>query len=278
MDESSFRRLNLRTAWFVALGVGLLLVSPATAAETGDVVAEPASFLVQVVTNLFNSRALMAVLRQPEYTILSFVALNLIVFTETGLFFGFFLPGDSLLVTAGLVCSQSGWSLPLLLATLCLAAIIGDSVGYAIGLKTGPKIFCREKSIFFHKDHLFKAQHFYERHGGKTIILARFMPIIRTFAPLVAGVGKMNYGRFLFYNVMGGIGWVASMLLIGYFLPSVINPGMRYFFGPEFDVEDHLEKIIILVVLISISPGIFVWLRKKMKGAVQPAPELVEAR
>ena len=103
-----------------------------------------------------------------------------------------------------------------MLSTLCLSAIVGDSVGYSIGFKTGPKIFRREKSLFFNKDHLLKAQQFYERHGGKTIILARFMPIIRTFAPVVAGVGRMEYRRFLFFNVFGGIGWVCSMVLIGY--------------------------------------------------------------
>src|SRR4029079_4968695 len=134
-----------------------------------------------------------------------FVVLTVVIFTETGLLVGFFLPGDSLLVTVGLVCAAPTceWSLPLLLAILCTAAVVGDSVGYSIGYKTGPKIFNREKSWFFHKDHLVLAQQFYEKHGGKTIILARFMPILRTFAPVVAGVGQMEYRRFLFYNVFG---------------------------------------------------------------------------
>src|SRR2546423_5676237 len=162
-------------------------------------------FFWQVVPHLFDSHGLMVVLGQPEYTAAAFVALNLIVFTETGLLIGFCLPGDSLLVTAGLVAYNAGWNVPLLLATLCIAAIVGDSVGYGIGFKAGPKIFSREKSFWFRKDHLLAAQAFYERHGGKTVVLARFMPIVRTFAPVVAGVGRMNYRRFVFFNVFGGI-------------------------------------------------------------------------
>jgi membrane-associated protein len=180
------------------------------------------------------------------------------------------------LVTAGLVCVGSSWSLPLLLVTLSLSAIVGDSVGYMIGFKTGPRIFCREKSLFFHRDHLLKAQHFYERHGGKTIILARFMPIIRTFAPVVAGVGQMSYARFLFFNIFGGIGWVFSMVLVGYFLPSVINPAMRPIFGTAFDIRDHIEKVIIVVVFLSISPGLVLWLKTKLAGKPALEPELVE--
>ena len=245
--------------------------------ETGTTVTvEEDHFFIQVINNLFNSRKLMEILGKPQYTLLAFVALNLIVFVETGLLVGFFLPGDSLLVTAGLVCAGASWSLPLLLFTLCLSAILGDSVGYTIGWKTGPKIFCREKSFFFHKDHLLKAQDFYQRHGGKTIILARFMPIIRTFAPVVAGVGKMEYRKFLFFNIFGGIGWVVSMILFGYYLPAVINPALKPIFGDAFEVQDHIEKVIILVVLVSISPGIFLWLRGKWKGKpgiAQPAGE-----
>jgi membrane-associated protein len=246
--------------------------------------AEPASlwtFVKEVFGNLFNSRALMETLRKPQYTILALVALNVIVFTETGLLIGFFLPGDSLLVTAGLIASSPlcGWNVPLLLGTLCLAAIIGDSVGYSIGFKTGPRIFNREESWLFHKDHLLKAQQFYEKHGGKTIILARFMPIIRTFAPVVAGVGRMHYPRFLIFNIVGGVSWVCSMVLGGYILPTLINPALRPFFGDGFRVEDHIEKVVILVVLISISPGIYVWLRSKFAGksVTEPQAELAQA-
>jgi membrane-associated protein len=236
-------------------------------------------FVGEVLRNLFNSPQLMATLGKPEYVIVSLILLNLIVFTETGLLVGFFLPGDSLLVTAGLVCASSdGWGwplLPVLLGTLCAAAIIGDSVGYFIGFKTGPKIFCREKSFFFHKDHLLKAQTFYERHGGKTIILARFIPILRTFAPVVAGVGRMEYRQFLFFNIFGGVGWVCSMILIGFFLPGLLNPVLEPIFGEGFKIQDHVEKVVIVVVLLSVSPGIVVWLRTKLKK--KPAEQLATA-
>jgi membrane-associated protein len=226
-----------------------------------------------VFLNLFNMPALIAVLAQPEMTVAAFVALNLIVFTETGLLIGFFLPGDSLLVTAGLVAASTGWDVPLLIATLSASAIIGDSVGYAIGYRTGPRIFNREQSRLFRKDHLLAAQDFYERHGGKTIVLARFMPIIRTFAPVVAGVGRMNYSRFLFFNIFGGIGWVASMILLGYYLPTLIDPLFKQWFGNQFEIRNHIEKVIIVVVLLSISPGIYAWWRSKY-GKNKTAPEL----
>jgi membrane-associated protein len=235
-------------------------------------------FWAELLQNLFDSSGMMHTLGRPEYAVAAFVALNLIVFVETGLLVGFCLPGDSLLVTAGLIASNPacGWNLPLLLVTLSLAAIVGDTLGYGIGLKTGPAIFCREKSLLFNKDHLLKAQQFYERHGGKTIILARFMPILRTFAPVVAGVGRMEYRRFLFYNVIGGVGWVFSMVLTGYFLPSLINPLLQPVLGEAFQVQDHVEKVVVLVVLVSISPGVVAWLRHKLAGRAKGA-ELVEA-
>jgi membrane-associated protein len=248
--------------------------------ELGEMVVDKPSFWMQVLTNLFDTPALMKILSQPEYAALAFVALNLIVFVETGLLVGFFLPGDSLLVTAGLIASNPDckWSVPLLLVTLCASAIVGDTVGYLIGYKTGPRIFTREKSFFFNKDHLLKAQQFYETHGGKTIVLARFMPILRTFAPVVAGVGKMEYRQFLFFNVMGGVGWVASMVLLGYFLPTAINPLLQLVFGTEVHVENHVEKVVILVVLVSIAPGVFAWLHTKFAAKPAPHRELVEAK
>jgi membrane-associated protein len=247
--------------------------------EPGVVVVDAPSFWMQLCTKMFDSSALMKLLSQHEFATLAFVALNLIVFVETGLLLGFFLPGDSLLVTAGLIASNPActWNLPLLLATLCVSAVVGDTVGYVIGWKTGPRIFNREKSFFFNKDHLIKAQQFYETHGGKTIVLARFMPILRTFAPVVAGVGKMEYRQFLFFNVMGGVGWVSSMVLVGYFLPTAINPLLQLLFGAEIHVENHVEKVVILVVLASISPGVFAWLHAKLAKAA-PQRELVEAK
>jgi membrane-associated protein len=272
MQTSRFRRL-VASALLFWLFLGLMPSLPSAraddAANVGKATAAAAdegSFFERLFKNLFNSRELMRLLSEPRYQLLAFVALNVIVFTETGLLIGFFLPGDSLLVTAGVVCYAAGWPLPWLLLTLCAAAVLGDSVGYSIGWNAGPRIFNREKSWLFKKDHLLKAQEFYQKHGGKTIVLARFMPIIRTFAPVVAGAGKMNYRQFLFFNVIGGVSWVVSMILIGFYLTRSINPALQPIFGPTFDVQDHIEKVIILVVLLSISPGIYVWLRSKVKG------------
>lgn len=216
-----------------------------------------------VFLHLFDAPALMEVLGRPEMTLAAFLALNIIIFVETGLLVGFFLPGDSLLVTAGIVAQGAGWNVPVLIATLCAAAIIGDSVGYAIGYRSGPKIFQRDETLLFKKSHLAAAQTFYEKHGGKTIVLARFMPLIRTFAPVVAGVGRMHYGRFLAFNVFGGVGWVTSMILLGYFLPTVIDPPFKRIFGPQFEIREHIEKVIIVVVLISISPMVIAFLRSR---------------
>ena len=191
-----------------------------------------------------------------------YVGLFAIIFTETGLFFGFFLPGDSLLVTAGLLISQG---LPLDLLTLgwllTVAAIAGDSLSYWIGRVSGPRIFAREDSLFFKRKHLLKAAEFYEKHGAKTIVLARFMPIVRTFAPVVAGAAGMDYRRFWVYNIVGGIAWIWSMLLIGYFLGSRF-PG----------VSEHLEKVILLVIFLSILPGILSWLKARRDAAAASQP------
>src|SRR5262249_13906120 len=263
-------------AWSMLVWVLLACVAATPALATDEsapaaaAAKEESNFFVEVFANLFNSRELMRILGQPKYTVLAFIVLNLIVFVETGLFC--FLPGDSLLVAAGVVAYASGWNVPLLIVTLSLSAILGDSIGYSIGYKLGPKIFSRDTSFFFKRDHLLAAQAFYEKHGGKTIVLARFMPIIRTFAPLVAGAGRMKYRRFLFFNIFGGVGWVASMILLGYFLLDIVNPALRPVFGPQFDVQDHIEKVIILVVLLSIAPGIVLWLRHKLRRKAEPEP------
>lgn len=184
------------------------------------------------------------------------IALVLVVFAETGLLVGFFLPGDSLLVTAGVFCTAANptgkplLNIVWLIVTVSLAAVIGDQVGFYIGRKAGPKIFKRENSLLFNKKHLIRTHQFYEKHGGKTIIIARFIPIIRTFAPVVAGVGDMNYRRFVSYNVFGGIGWVTSMTLTGYGLATVWP-----------DVTKHIEKLIILIIFLSLLPGIIAFLR-----------------
>ena len=181
-------------------------------------------------------------------------ALVAVIFSETGLLVGFFLPGDSLLVTAGVFCTSANpTGRPLLdivslNLAVAIAAVAGDQVGFFIGAKTGPKIFKRESSLLFNKKHLMRTHAFYEKHGGKTIILARFIPILRTFAPVVAGVGSMNYRRFVSYNVFGGIGWVLSMTMIGYGLASIWP-----------DVTKHIEKLIILVIFLSLLPGIIAY-------------------
>lgn len=225
----------------------------------------------EVFLNLFNSEQLMATLAKPEITLAAFIALNIIIFTETGLLIGFFLPGDSLLVTTGIVAYSSGWSLPLLMTTLCISAIAGDSVGYLIGYRAGPKLFIKERSLLFRREYLFRAQEFYERHGGKTIVIARFIPILRTFCPVVAGIGKMRYRRFLSYNIFGGIGWICSMLTLGYLLPWKLNPILKDVFGPEFQIQKYLTVVILVVVFLSISPALYAgtrhWLRKRRAKA-----------
>lgn len=166
-----------------------------------------------------------------------------IVFAESGLFFGFFLPGDSLLVTAGLLASQEVLPFEILMIFTPLAAIAGDSVGYWFGKKVGKRIFSRDKSLLFNPKHLKRAQAFYKRHGKKTIVIARFVPIVRTFAPIVAGAAQMNYGDFIRYNIFGGLFWTWSMLLIGYFLGNTIP-----------NVEQYIFPIIALIVFISLLP------------------------
>jgi membrane-associated protein len=166
-----------------------------------------------------------------------------IIFAETGLFFGFFFPGDSLLFTAGLFASQGYLSIWILLFGCILAAIIGDTFGYWTGRKWGRKLFEREDSLFFKKKYLYQTEDFYEKHGKYTIIMARFVPIIRTFAPIIAGIAKMKYKTFISYNIFGGIFWVSGMLLLGYFLGNLI-PG----------IDKYLLPIILLIVLVSFIP------------------------
>ncbi len=200
--------------------------------------------------NLQHPEVYVEALKQPGVMWAAFVAVNLIIFTETGLLFGFLLPGDSLLVVTGIVARSADWPILPLMATLCAMAVIGDTIGYWIGTKTGPAIFNRPSSRFFKREHLLAARAYYERHGGKTIIIARFIPIIRTFVPVVAGAAKMEYRTFLFYNVFGGIGWISSMLMLGYML----DPVLKQFFGDEFQIARYVDKVIIVVVGLSILP------------------------
>ena len=184
-----------------------------------------------------------------------YIALAIIVFTETGLMIGFFLPGDSLLVTAGLFAAKGDLNIVVLNVLLMTCAILGDATGYYIGKKLGPALFRKEDSLLFKKKHLIATQEFYERHGGKTIIIARFVPVIRTFAPVVAGMAGMGYRRFALFNIIGGIGWVFSMTMLGYLLVTMFPA-----------TEQHIEKVIIVVIFLSILPGIIEWLRARMRA------------
>ena len=172
-----------------------------------------------------------------------YILLVAIVFTETGLLVGLFLPGDSLLITAGLLASAGILNIWWLNGLLIAAAIAGDSTGYAIGARLGPRIFTREKSLLFNPKHVERTQRFYEKYGPKTIVIARFVPIIRTFAPVLAGVGAMRYRRFLTYNVVGGIGWVASMTGAGYVLGQTVP-----------NISKHMHVLVIVIIVLSCVP------------------------
>jgi membrane-associated protein len=172
-----------------------------------------------------------------------YILLVAIVFTETGLLVGLFLPGDSLLITAGLLAGAGKLDIWWLNALLITAAIVGDSTGYAIGVRLGPRIFTREKSLLFNPKHVVRTQHFYEKYGPKTIVIARFVPIIRTFAPVLAGVGQMRYRRFLTYNAAGGIGWVASMTWAGYLLGQTVP-----------NISKHIHVLVIVIIVLSCIP------------------------
>ena len=185
-----------------------------------------------------------------------YFGLTAIVFAETGLLVGFFLPGDSLLVTAGLVSARGLLDVYKLGLLLNIAAAAGNSTGYLIGRMTGPKIFTKDDSLLFSKKHVIRAQAFYAHHGRKAIILAQFMPIIRTFSPVVAGVGQMPYRQFLAISVVGTVLWVWSMLFIGHFLGTYI-PG----------IDDHIEILVLAVIFVSILPGLISWWRERRKPA-----------
>jgi membrane-associated protein len=175
-----------------------------------------------------------------------YLILFAVIFAESGLLIGFFLPGDSVLFTAGFLASQNFFSLPILIVTCFVAAVLGDSVGFAFGKRVGKRLFHREDSWIFHKKNILKAQNFYEKYGAKTIVIARFMPVVRTFAPIVAGIGDMNYRRFVTYNFVGGVLWSIGLNFAGYFLGSIIP-----------DVDKYLLPIVLLIIILSVAPGIY---------------------
>jgi membrane-associated protein len=205
----------------------------------------------------------------PRDLIVTFGTIGLfaIVFAESGLFFGFFLPGDSLLFTAGLFASQGTLSLPLILVGCFVAAVAGDQVGYLFGKRVGPALFRRPDSRFFRQEYVERAQRFFEKYGAKTIVLARFVPIVRTFAPILAGVGKMPYRTFVLFNVVGGLFWAVGVTLLGYALGEMIP-----------DIDRYLLPIIALIILISFIPIGVEWLksRRQRASAVDVAHHRVE--
>ena len=186
-----------------------------------------------------------------------YVGLFAIIFAETGLLVGFFFPGDSLLVTAGLFASTGDFNIVLLNLLLVPAAILGNSAGYWIGYKSGPKLFKREQSLLFRKDYLIKTHQFYEKHGGFTIFISRFMPFFRTFAPIVAGIGKMKYSKFTYYNLVSGAIWVISMTLIGFYLGRTIP-----------NIDKHIEKVIVVIVFLSLLPAIIKYIKHKFQKKI----------
>ncbi|MDP3985001.1 MAG: DedA family protein [Acidimicrobiia bacterium] len=190
----------------------------------------------------------------PRDLIITFGTMGLfvIVFAESGLFFGFFLPGDSLLFTAGLFAAQGTLSLPLILVGCFVAAVAGDQVGYQFGKRVGPALFRRPDSRFFRQEYLDRAHHFFDKYGVKAIVLARFVPIVRTFAPIVAGVGTMPYRTFVTFNVVGGLLWAAGVTLLGYTLGELIP-----------DIDTYLLPIVAVIVVISVIPIGLEWVRSR---------------
>jgi membrane-associated protein len=181
----------------------------------------------------------------------AYLGLFAVIFAESGLFFGFFLPGDSLLLTAGLFAFEGSLNLWIMLPLLFVAAVLGDNVGYWFGRKAGPPLFNREDSLLFKRKNLLAAKAFYDKHGGKTIVLARFMPFIRTFAPIVAGAVEMEYRRFMFFNLIGGLLWAVGVTLAGYWLGSI--------FPPEL-LDRYFLLIVVVVIVLSVLPtALHVW-------------------
>ena len=203
---------------------------------------------IEFLKSLYQPDKLVELIRSGGYTVLS-----LIVFAETGLFVGFFLPGDSLLFTAGLVASQGFFNIGWLMGLLSFMAIVGDALGFGIGYKAGSPLYKKQDSFWFRRKHLLYAKEFYERHGGKAIFLARFVPFARTFAPVVAGIAQMSYPRFAAYNVFGGIIWVCSMTGAGYYLGTISW------------IRQNLEKVILVIILISIMPVLIEYFRSRSK-------------
>ena len=188
-----------------------------------------------------------------NYGVWTYLLLFLIIFCETGLVVTPFLPGDSLLFAIGTIAARGSLSAVWLFIVLCVAAVAGDTVNYWIGYFVGPKVFHKENVRFLNKEYLDRTHRFYEKYGGKTIIIARFVPVIRTFAPFVAGIGRMTYGHFITYNISGGMAWIAVFVLAG------------FYFGNLSFVKDHFTLVIYLIIVISILPGVIEFLRQRRR-------------
>jgi membrane-associated protein len=209
----------------------------------------------------------------PQQLIRSFgtIGLFLIIFAESGLLIGFFLPGDSLLFTAGLFAARGDLNIAVILVGCFVAAVLGDQVGYAFGRKVGPSIFSKPNSKLFKQEYVQRADQFFEEHGPKTILLARFVPVVRTFAPILAGVGSMKYRTFLVYNLIGGFVWAIGVTSLGYLLGDQIG---------EDNIDKYLLPIIFVIIVISVLPAVFEVLRHRRKAkatALSPAEAEAEA-
>lgn len=188
-----------------------------------------------------------------------YIVLFAIIFAETGLFLGFFLPGDSLLFVAGLLAAEGTLNIWELIAVIVVAAVLGNVVGYAFGHKVGPTLFDREDSRLFKKSHVLKAHAFYEQHGSKTIMIARFMPIVRTFAPIVAGIAKMHFRTFVLYNVVGAFIWTILLTLLGYWLGSAVP-----------NIDHYILPIVGVIIVLSFLPGIIHYIKGRKGPVVMP--------
>ena len=214
-------------------------------------------FLLDAWRSLTDPERLIHLLSQVITGWLGYAMLAGVVFAETGLLVGLFFPGDSLLFTVGVVCGAGELDIVRICALLTIVSILGDQSGYFLGFRTGPSIFGRPDSLLFKQEYVTRTQAFYEKHGGKTLIYAKFVPIVRTFAPFMAGVGKMRYMRFLSFNVFGGVGWVLSMTLAGYNLGNVDI------------VRRNFEKVVIGIVLVSVLPMVIHYLRSRRPSVAE---------
>jgi membrane-associated protein len=217
--------------------------------------------LLDFLRTLTNPERLIHLLSTAMSGWLGYAMLTAIVFAETGLLVGFVLPGDSLLFTIGVVAGAGELNLVVILVLLTCASMLGDWSGYLLGRRIGPAIFSRPDSRFFKQEHLQRTKVFYEKHGGKTIIYAKFVPIIRTFAPFVAGVANMRYLRFLSFDIFGGIGWVFSMTILGYVLGGIPI------------VRRHFEKFVLLIIFVSLLPVLIHAVKARKPGTVSSSPE-----